>query len=125
MNKKALTGINATLIGAYSQLLHIIFKHCQFEFDGSPAFIGIAATILTYGTTLLILWLNPPDVLVFGQKVKIKSTIKKLNKRNLNLPESSPDRQANNDKIRAYQKWLDDIDEQEIQKLMTNQETEV
>ncbi|MFC2483844.1 MAG: hypothetical protein ACFNUA_05000 [Haemophilus parainfluenzae] len=125
MNKKALTGINATLIGAYSQLLHIIFKHCQFEFDGSPAFIGIAATILTYGTTLLILWLNPPDVLVFGQKVKIKSAIKKLNKRNLNLPESSPDRQANNDKIRAYQKWLDDIDEQEIQKLMTNQETEV
>lgn len=125
MNKKALTGINATLIGAYSQLLHIIFKHCQFEFDGSPAFIGIAATILTYGTTLLILWLNPPDVLVFGQKVKIKSAIKKLNKRNLSLPESSPDRQANNDKIRAYQKWLDDIDEQEIQKLMTNQETEV
>ena len=125
MNKKALTGINATLIGAYSQLLHIIFKHCQFEFDGSPAFIGIAATILTYGTTLLILWLNPPDVLVFGQKVKIKSAIKKLNKRNLNLPESSHDRQANNDKIRAYQKWLDDIDEQEIQKLMTNQETEV
>lgn len=125
MNKKALTGINATLIGAYSQLLHIIFKHCQFEFDGSPAFIGIAATILTYGTTLLILWLNPPDVLVFGQKVKIKSAIKRLNKRNQSLPENSPDRESNNEKIRAYQKWLDEIDEKEIQRLMVHQESDV
>lgn len=125
MNKTALTGINATLIGAYSQLLHIIFKDCQFEFDGSAAFIGIVASILTYGTTLFILWLNLPDVLVFGQKIKIKRAIKRLNKRNQNLSENSPDRQTNNDKIRAYQKWLDDIDEQEIQKLMTNQETEV
>lgn len=118
MNKKMLTGLNATLIGAYSQLLHLVLTHYQIIFEGLPAIIGIVSAILTYWTTLLLIWLNLPNVSTFSQKVKIKAAISRLEKRNKKLINDTPEKNANLQKIAEYQQLLIAVDDKEIQQLM-------
>lgn len=118
MNKKMLTGLNATLIGAYSQLLHLVLTHYQITFEGLPAIIGIVSAILTYWTTLLLIWLNLPNVSTFSQKVKIKAAISRLEKRNKKLTNDTPEKNANLQKIAEYQQLLIAVDDKEIQQLM-------
>lgn len=114
-----LTGLNATLIGGYSQLLHLILNHYQVTFEGLPAIIGIVSAIFTYWTTLILIWLNLPNVSTFSQKVKIKAAISRLEKRNKKLPDGTPEKDANLQKIAEYQQLLIAVDDREIQQLMT------
>lgn len=118
MNKKMLAGLNATLIGAYSQLLHLVLTHYQITFEALPAIIGIVSAILTYWTALLLICLNLPNVSTFSQKVKIKAAISRLEKRNKKLANGMPEKETNLQKIAEYQQLLIAVDDREIQQLM-------
>lgn len=119
MNKKTLTGLNATLIGAYSQLLHFGSLYFQISFDALPAIIGILAAILTYWTTLLTIWLNFPDISTFYTKTKIKAAIKRLEKREKALADDNPEKLAIQARAMQYHQLLNELDDREIQQLMT------
>lgn len=113
-----LAGLNATLIGAYSQLLHLVLTHYQITFEALPAIIGIVSAILTYWTALLLICLNLPNVSTFSQKVKIKAAISRLEKRNKKLANGMPEKETNLQKIAEYQQLLIAVDDREIQQLM-------
>lgn len=113
-----LTGLNATLIGAYSQLLHLVLTHYQIIFEGLPAIIAIVSVILTYWTTLLLILLNLPNVSTFSQKVKIKAAISRPEKLNKRLENNTSEKNLNLQKIAEYQRLLIAIDDREIQQLM-------
>lgn len=115
MNKKRLAGLNTMLIAIYSQLLHSAFSHFQVNFQALPAIIGLVSGGLSYLTTILVIWVDPPDVTLLLTKRKINKQIARLRTQCQNIADNDPKKQEKLDRIHQYQKTLDELYDKEIQ----------
>ncbi|URL01258.1 hypothetical protein L4F91_06855 [Avibacterium sp. 20-126] len=103
------------LIAIYSQLLHSAFLYFQVNFQALPAIIGLIAGGLSYLTTILVIWIDPPDVGLLLVKRKINKQIARLTMQCQCLADSDPKKQEKLGKIHEYQQTLDELYDKEIQ----------
>lgn len=115
MNKRKLAGLNTMLIAIYSQLLHSAFGFFKWDFQALPAIIGLVATGLSYLTTILVIWIDPPDLHTLLAKRKINKQITRLNQQCQTLADNDPKKQEKQEKINEYQHTLDELYDKEIQ----------
>lgn len=121
MNKRRLSTISAFLVGLYSQLLHLVAQALQLQFDSLPALIGVLASVASYFTLLVLIFINLPNLETFLADMKIKRYIKSLEKEKKQHPPDSSEWLDIEQRRIQYTRLRRDNKEKELQKLLKDE----